>query len=158
MGSIPGSGRSPGEGNGNLLQYSCLENSMDRGACRLQSWNRKELTNTFTFNYILKSYNYKCKIHWKPTHQRPSNPMTNSQNYWEFCQYPFRCYLPPGIVLAFSLWVLFIQPAGTSILHVSHFRCLAFLKCSSFIGEWMGFLLNVLTIFLFGLCMCVKSL
>ena len=32
MGSIPGSGRSPGEGNGNLLQYSCLENPMDRGA------------------------------------------------------------------------------------------------------------------------------
>ena len=32
LGSIPGSGRSPGEGNGNLLQYSCLENSMDRGA------------------------------------------------------------------------------------------------------------------------------
>ena len=31
-GLIPGSGRSPGEGNGNLLQYSCLENSMDRGA------------------------------------------------------------------------------------------------------------------------------
>ena len=31
VGSIPGPGRSPGEGNGNLLQYSCLENSMDRG-------------------------------------------------------------------------------------------------------------------------------
>ena len=31
-GSIPGSGRSPGEGNGDPLQYSCLENSMDRGA------------------------------------------------------------------------------------------------------------------------------
>ena len=30
-GSIPGLGRSPGEGNGNSLQYSCLENSMDRG-------------------------------------------------------------------------------------------------------------------------------
>ena len=30
-GSIPGSGRSPGEGNGNPVQYSCLENSMDRG-------------------------------------------------------------------------------------------------------------------------------
>ena len=30
--SIPGSGRSPGGGNGNPLQYSCLENSMDRGA------------------------------------------------------------------------------------------------------------------------------
>ena len=31
-GLIPGSGRSPGEGNGNPLQCSCLENSMDRGA------------------------------------------------------------------------------------------------------------------------------
>ena len=32
MGSIPGSGRSPGEENGNPLQYSCLENPMDREA------------------------------------------------------------------------------------------------------------------------------
>ena len=31
-GSIPGSGRFPGEGSGNPLQYYCLENSMDRGA------------------------------------------------------------------------------------------------------------------------------
>ena len=31
-GSIPGWGRSPGEGNGNTFQYSCLENPMDRGA------------------------------------------------------------------------------------------------------------------------------
>ena len=32
QGSIPGSGRSPGEGDGNLLQYSCLENPMEGGA------------------------------------------------------------------------------------------------------------------------------
>ena len=32
LGSIPGWGRTPGEGNGNPLQYNCLENSMDRGA------------------------------------------------------------------------------------------------------------------------------
>ena len=32
LGSIPRLGRSPGEGNGNPLQYSCLENSMDRGS------------------------------------------------------------------------------------------------------------------------------
>ena len=32
MGLIPGSGRSPGEGNGNPLQFSCLEDPMDRGA------------------------------------------------------------------------------------------------------------------------------
>ena len=34
VGSIPGLGRSSGEGNGNPLQYSCLENSMDKGAWR----------------------------------------------------------------------------------------------------------------------------
>ena len=43
-GLIPGSGRSPGEGNGNPLQYSCLENSMDRGTWWLhglaKSWTR----------------------------------------------------------------------------------------------------------------------
>ena len=32
LGLVPGSGRSPGEGNGYLLQYSCLEDSMDGGA------------------------------------------------------------------------------------------------------------------------------
>ena len=33
-GSIPGLGRFPGKGHGNPLYYSCLENSMDRGACQ----------------------------------------------------------------------------------------------------------------------------
>ena len=37
VGLIPGSGRSPGEGNGNLLQYSCLENPINRGGWWLQS-------------------------------------------------------------------------------------------------------------------------
>ena len=37
LGLMPGLGRSPGEGNGNLLQYSCLESFMDRGAGGLQS-------------------------------------------------------------------------------------------------------------------------
>ena len=36
LGSVPGSGRSPGEGNGNPLQYSCLENPTDREAWWLQ--------------------------------------------------------------------------------------------------------------------------
>ena len=38
--SIPGLGRSPGEGNGNPLQYSCLENPTDGGA--YSPWGRKE--------------------------------------------------------------------------------------------------------------------
>ena len=35
LGLIPGSGKSPGEGHSNPLQYSCLENPMDRGAWRV---------------------------------------------------------------------------------------------------------------------------
>ena len=41
-GSVPGSGRSPGVGNGNSLQYSCLKNPMDRGALWLQSMGSQE--------------------------------------------------------------------------------------------------------------------
>ena len=43
LGSIPGSGRSPGEGNSYPLQYSCLENSMDLEPDGLQSMGSQEL-------------------------------------------------------------------------------------------------------------------
>ena len=46
VGLTPGLGRSPGEGNGNLLQCSCLENPMDRGAWRASPWGRKESNTT----------------------------------------------------------------------------------------------------------------
>ena len=44
--SIPVSGSSLGEGNGNPLQYSCLENSMDRGAWQVSLWGLKESEDT----------------------------------------------------------------------------------------------------------------
>ena len=43
---IPGLGRSPGEGNENPLQYSCLENPMDRGSWQVQSMGLQELDMT----------------------------------------------------------------------------------------------------------------
>ena len=59
-GSIPGLGRSPGEGNGTLLQYPCLENLMDGGAWQAtvhevsESQTRlSDFTFTFTFKHIL---------------------------------------------------------------------------------------------------------
>ena len=55
LGSIPGLGRSPGEGNGNPLQYSCLENPMDGGAWKATAHGvakiRTQLSN-FTFHFI----------------------------------------------------------------------------------------------------------
>ena len=54
VGSIPGSGKSPGAGNGNPLQYSCLENSMERGA-----WQAK--VNGVTKNWTQLSTAIKLK-------------------------------------------------------------------------------------------------
>ena len=54
LGLIPGLGRSTGEGNGNPLQYSCLENSMDKGAWQstahgvTKSWTRLSTFHTHT--------------------------------------------------------------------------------------------------------------
>ena len=53
LGSIPGSGRFPGEGNGNPLQYSCLENPTDGGAwC---PWGCKELDMTEQLHFTSKT-------------------------------------------------------------------------------------------------------
>ena len=55
-GSIPGLGRSPAEGNGNILQYSCLENPMDRGLVGYGPWSqrvRHELRNFTSLHFIL---------------------------------------------------------------------------------------------------------
>ena len=56
LGSIPGLGRSPGEGNGNPLQYLCLENPMDGGAWEATvhgvAKSRRQLSNFTFFSYI----------------------------------------------------------------------------------------------------------
>ena len=44
LGLIPGSGRSLGEGNGNPLEYSCLENFMDRSLAGYRPWGYKNWT------------------------------------------------------------------------------------------------------------------
>ena len=60
LGLIPGSGRSPGEGNGNPLQYSYLENPMDRGAWWATvhgvAKSRTRLSDfTFTFRVVVRT-------------------------------------------------------------------------------------------------------
>ena len=54
LGSSPRSGRSPGEGNGNPLQYYCLENPMDRGAW----WARVHRVARVGHNLVTKPTNY----------------------------------------------------------------------------------------------------
>ena len=64
-GSIPGWGRSPGEGNGNPLQYSCLENPMDRGAWWATVHDRKELdmTERLSTHIVSMCTSFRGRIH-----------------------------------------------------------------------------------------------
>ena len=78
MGSIPGWGRSPGEGNGNPFQYSCLENPMDRrvllatvhGVTKSQAWLKRLstadiLTEVISFDSFLSLFFLSCRETWK---------------------------------------------------------------------------------------------
>ena len=78
-GSIPGLGRSPGEGNGNPLQYSCLENPMAEEPGRLQSMGLQRVRHdwaTFIFSFLF-NVQFSCWVvsnsSWShgPQHTRP---------------------------------------------------------------------------------------
>ena len=78
-GSIPGSGRSPGEGNGNPLQYSCLGNPMDRGAWQATVHGvAKELDTTGQLNNnnsCLHYCEYTKERKWKWSHSVVSDSL-----------------------------------------------------------------------------------
>ena len=63
VGLIPGSGRSPGRRNSNVLQCSCLENPMDRGAWCYSPWGQRESDTTEWLNMYAHSTSINCLIH-----------------------------------------------------------------------------------------------
>ena len=63
QGSIPRSGRTPGEGNGNPLRYSYLENFMDGGMSRTRVAKSRTRLSNFTFHSFISSFNTRdCPI------------------------------------------------------------------------------------------------
>ena len=103
-GSIPGSGRSPGKGNGNPLQYSCLENPTDRGAwCTIVHGVTKSQTR-------LSHWAHTVAFTWSLT--RPTAP----------CSLPLPSLLPGFII--FSAALLFSRQT-TALLSF-------FVSCQSF--------------------------
>ena len=84
LGSIPGSGRSPGEGNGNPLQYSCLENPMDWGAWWAtvhgvtKSWT---WLSDFTSLYM-ESKPHTCLTKWEYSRQTESLNYNPTLHIW----------------------------------------------------------------------------
>ena len=59
-GSVPGLGRSPGEGNGNPLQYSCLEHSMTEGLVGYSPWGHKRVGH----NLVTKTIQQHMDANW----------------------------------------------------------------------------------------------
>ena len=91
-GSIPVSGRSSGEGNGNPLQYSCLENSMDRGAWQAKvhrvagSDTTEQLTPKHTHTHFLHHTQVtprRCPHRWAYTTK--NNSTVHDTNDWICC-------------------------------------------------------------------------
>ena len=83
LGSIPGLGRFPGEGNGNPLQYSCLENPMDGGAwCRLLSMWSQRVGHNWATSLLLLVLNMIERIYEKPT----ANSILNGETLKAFPQ------------------------------------------------------------------------
>ena len=72
-GSIPGSGRSPGEGNGNPLQYFCLGNPMDRGLVGYSPWGYKRVRHDSAIE--------QQKEHWKRVRLPMALSVTNPQQF-----------------------------------------------------------------------------
>ena len=92
LGSIPGLGRSPGEGNGNSLQNSCLENPMDRGAWQATvhgvAKSQTRLSDfTFTFHYRgLECKSRKSRDTWSTGKFGLGVQNEAGQRLTEFCQ------------------------------------------------------------------------
>ena len=99
VGSIPRSGRSPGEGHGNPLQYSCLENPMDRGA-----WQAIVLM-------VPKSWTLLKRL---STAQHKGNP---ELNYIFIDPFFFFFFANKGTVTVFRMWIYLL-----GCHHSAHYR------------------------------------
>ena len=105
-GLIPGSGRSPGVGNGNPLQCSCLKNSMDRGACGLHSMGLQRV------RHATEHTRMHPLLHKEPrTHTKESDPCSPE------------CSLPGSVLNAFmsSPTPTSAQPCGSRHSQGAHF-------------------------------------
>ena len=120
-GLIPGSGRSLGEENGNPLQYSCLENPMDRETCRLQSMGSQRVRHNWATS--LSFFLWKCHIwsHW------PERSCTPSTRVW---------------VRLENVVFLFVQEkeVGWAGISLWHTHCIRQVSCSKQMAHLTGIL------------------
>ena len=98
LGSIPGLGRSPGEGNGNPLQYSCLEDPTDRGA-----WRAQQAPSVRTLGRVGNN----PKAIWLLGEKRLDGPGTHTSDLYEFHSSALGALHLGGCAISFPKgWVL----------------------------------------------------
>ena len=120
-GSIPGSGRSPGEGNGNPLQDSCLENPMDGGAW----WaavhgvtKSRTRPSDFTFTFFLAPS-------WYSVSAEMSSPQRNDHPFYQNCSPSTQiCMSLLSNILPLSIFSMAPPTPQTCIIHVSVHFCI----------------------------------
>ena len=106
---VPWSGRFPGEGNGNPLQYSCLENPMDGGAwCRLLSMGSQRVGHDWTtaLTSLILIYEFLILIHLLLSHGISSN---SRKSVWvrNFLRLYVSCVIHGGL-----LWITALPTIG----------------------------------------------
>ena len=118
LGSIPGSGSSPGEGNGNPLQYSCLENPKDGGAwwalVHGVTKSRTQLSDFTSLRFTIVVQSLSCvqlfETPWTVVCQNSLSVEFCRQEYWSELSFPSPGDLPdPGIKLCLlhCRWILY---------------------------------------------------
>ena len=90
VGSIPGWGRSPGGGNGNPFQYSCLENPMDRGACG--AWWGLQSMRSHRIRHSWARSGWHWELHF-PSHPICSSPRWVPSTSVPACIWPAKAWL-----------------------------------------------------------------
>ena len=128
--SIPGLGRYPGEGNGNPLQYSCLENPTDRGDCRLHSTRFKWVGH----DLVIKQ----------------QQTVTFNRRERFFCALPFQAELLPALLLEYNSTAKQGWPGVKSYVRIHSEVCLNSLTTWFSILFLSSFLLFSLPLFLFS--------
>ena len=114
-GLIPGSGRSPGGGHGNPIQYSCLENPMDEDSCRLQSMALQRVRHDWSNSARIQQQNSSASAScsWRFLLESPDFIIVFSTWRWSCC-FKFLCkpdlcrtarLIPFSLLMLVEKWV-----------------------------------------------------
>ena len=131
LNSIPGLGRSPGEGNGNPLQYSCMENPMDRGAwqaivhgvTKSWIWLNDKHTHTHTHTKLNMSLWVKAPVMWK----------LSETTYVGKCICPWMVHANRQNPVEEGVWLPSHSPVLRSVTPLRNLKCTQHFKiCPSF--------------------------